>query len=153
MSASEIGDADVSILQSLRLVVIRQTTFAGKEWIITKAGRDAIAPPAGAAIAESTDEIPWKLWVRWRCRNCGREGDSRYRLMANGKARSCSACDGEREQIGEPYPLEAVTPEMIKAGIAALSVTTEGKVWVYENIVATVYRAMRELEPAGRGDG
>jgi hypothetical protein len=41
---------------------------------------------------------------------------------------------------------------MIKAGIAALIMTTEGKSWVYENIVATVYRAMREAEPAGRGD-
>ena len=42
MSASEIGDPDVSTLQSLNLVSVRHTTFAGKEWMITQLGREAL---------------------------------------------------------------------------------------------------------------
>lgn len=43
MSATELGNPEVSELQSLALVKIRHPTFAGKEWRITKAGEEQLA--------------------------------------------------------------------------------------------------------------
>lgn len=48
MSASELGNPEVSLLQSRGLIAVRSTTFAGREWTITDAGRDAMTAASGS---------------------------------------------------------------------------------------------------------
>lgn len=52
---------------------------------------------------QTTEEIPWNMWVKSRCTRCNRSGETRYRLIV--KHHLCPACGQTLVQVGQPFPI------------------------------------------------